>query len=118
MEGRAFHSLLGGGLLAFKWGGGGLNTLLDESAPSTWVLGRARKLSHTLQIFTRRFNYPRSANSINNAQYIVHKTETHWGERHIRKGTPVIHHPVCDVQGLKTTRPTFLLECEGPVLGG
>ena len=26
---RAFHALLGGGLLAFEWGGAGLNTLLN-----------------------------------------------------------------------------------------
>ena len=26
---RAFHALLGGGILAFEWGGGVLNTLLD-----------------------------------------------------------------------------------------
>ena len=35
---RAFHALLGGGLLAFEWGGGGLNTLLD-SRKCTFNLG-------------------------------------------------------------------------------
>ena len=52
-------STLGGGFLAFAWGGGGLNTLLD-ARKRTFNLGaeelkRARKLSHTLQIITRRF---------------------------------------------------------------
>ena len=56
----------------------------------------------------------RTVIGINNAQYI-HKTGTHWGEGHIRKRTPVIHHHVCDVQALKTTRTTVLLECQ-PVL--
>ena len=55
MEGRPglrdFHALLGGGLLAFEWGGGGLNTLLN-SRQCTFNLGargglrRARKLGH------------------------------------------------------------------------
>ena len=35
---RAFHTLLTGGLLAFEWGGGGLNTLLD-SRKCTFNLG-------------------------------------------------------------------------------
>ena len=50
-----------------------------------WVLGglrRVRKVSHALQIITRQFNHPHSVSSINNAQYIVHKTGTHWGEGH------------------------------------
>ena len=100
---RAFHSLLGGGLLAFKCGGCGLNTLLD-ARKCTFSLGAlggggglggqgsSVKLSHTLQIFTRRFNDPHSAIGINNAQHIIHKTMTHWGEGHIRKKTLVIHH--------------------------
>ena len=35
----------------------------------------------------------------------------------IRKGTPVFNHLICDVQALKTTRPTILLESLGPLLG-
>ena len=48
---RAFHALLGGGLLTFEWGGGGLNTLL-HSRKCTFKLGargglkRARKFGH------------------------------------------------------------------------
>ena len=40
---RAFHALLGGGLLAFEWGGGGLNTVLLSRKCTfnlgAWVLG-------------------------------------------------------------------------------
>ena len=79
---RAFHALLGGGLLVFERGGGGLNTLLDPQK-CTFNLGaegggggsgRARKLRHAFQIITKRFNDPHSAININNAQYIVYKT--------------------------------------------
>ena len=48
-----------------------------------WGLTGARKLNHALQIITKRFNDPHSATAINNAQHIVHKTGTHWGEGHI-----------------------------------
>ena len=56
---------IGGGILAFKRGGGGRNTLLDPRK-CTFNLGvwggggirRARKLKNTLQIITRWFNDP------------------------------------------------------------
>ena len=86
----ASHSLLGRGLLAFEWGGGGLNILLDArkctfNLDAAGGLRRARQLSHTLQIFTTRFNNLHSAININNAQHIVHKTGTDGGEGHIQK---------------------------------
>ena len=80
---RAFHALLGGGLLAFEWRGVAQTlSSIPESAPSTWVprgggLKTAKKLTHALQIITGWFNDPHSAININNAQRIVHKTKTH-----------------------------------------
>ena len=70
-----------------------------------------------LQIITQQLNDLHSAIGINNAQHIVDEIRTHWGEANIRKKTQVIHHQVCEVQALKTTRPIVLLESQGPVLG-
>ena len=81
-------------------------------------LRRARKLGHALHIITGRLNDPHSTISINNAEHIVHKTGTHWDEGHIGKSTPVLHHQLCNVQALKTTRPNVRLESQGAVLGG
>ena len=99
---RAFYALLGGGIFAFEWGGGGLKTLLSLTS-CTLNLGarcgrrRARKLSHPLQIVTGHLNDPHGAICIHNIQHIVDKTRRHWSEADIRKRTPVIHHHVCDV---------------------
>ena len=98
-----------------------MNTLIDPQK-CTFNLGagefrRARKLICALQLITRRLNDRQSALSINNAQHKIDKTWTHWGEGSICKRTPVIHHHVCEVQALKTTRPTILLESQGLVLG-
>ena len=110
---QAFHTLLRGGILAFEWGGGGLNSLLDPRK-CTFNLGarggltRAKKLGHPLQTIIGQLNDPHSAISINNAQHIVDNTWTNWGEWNIRERSPVIHHQVCELQALKTTRPTIL----------
>ena len=75
-------------------------------------------LYHPIQIITKRFNDPHSTIGIFNAQHIVDKIWRHWGVANIRKRTPVTHHKVCEVQALKTTRPTFFLKSQGPVRGG
>ena len=46
--------------------------------------------SITLHIITGHFNDPHNAISINNAEHIVHKTQTHWDEGHIGKRTSVL----------------------------
>ena len=76
---------------------------------------RARKLNQPLQIIMRRLNDPHNVIMIGNAQHVVDKTWTHWGEGNIRKRAPVIHHRVCDVQALKTTRPNVFLKSQGLV---
>ena len=83
-----------------------------------WGAQEGKEAQSALQIITRWFNDPHSAININNAQHIVDKIWTLWGEGNIRKRTPVIHHQVCEVQAVKTTRPTTHLEYQGPLLGG
>ena len=75
------------------------------------------KLGHPFKIATWPLDYPQRVISIGDAQYIVHKTYKHSGEGNIRKETPVLNHLAWDVQPLKTTRPTVLLEAQGLVLG-
>ena len=88
---RAFHALLRRGLLAFEWGGGGLNTLLDRPQ-CTFNLGagrgirRARKLGYALHIITGSLHDARTI-SINDAHHMVNETGTHWDHaRAYRKG--------------------------------
>ena len=52
--------------------------------------------AYSRQIITRRLNDPHIVIGITNAQHIINKTWTHWGEGNMRKRTPVIHHQVCD----------------------
>ena len=104
-------ALLGGGLLAFEWGGGG-NFHLGARERLT----RARKLGHALHIITGRLSDPHSAISINNIEHIVHRTGTHGDEGNIGKRTSVLHRDLPDVQAFKTTRPTVLLESQGAAL--
>ena len=75
---RGFHALLGRGILAFEWGGGGVNTLLNPRKCTFNLragvgLRRARKLSDTLQSITRRFHDPHAAININNAKHTTDK---------------------------------------------
>ena len=81
-------------------------------------LRRARKLGHAFHIITGCFNDPHSTVNINTTEHIVYKTATDWDEEHIGKRTSVLHRQLCDVQALKTTRPTVRLESQGMVLGG
>ena len=92
---RGFGALIGGGLLAFEWRAGGLNTLLLSRKRTVNLgagggLGRAKKLGHTLHIITGRFNDPHSTISIDNVVHMVHNTGTHWDEEHIGKSAPVL----------------------------
>ena len=112
---RAFHALLGGDLLAFEWGGGG-NSNLGAKGGGGAQEGKEAQLRppHHHEVLGR----PAQAININNAEHIVHKTGTHWDEGHIGNRTSVLHRELRDVQALKTTRPTVLLESQGAVLGG